>query len=157
MLSLPSKLPVCAPIARITRLSSGYPVPDLEDSGRKQNEAPTVQWEMVRDLLHHLDRQKSMGPNEIHPRVLRELVKLFAKLLSIIHQQSCLTSEIPVDWKLAKVKPTYKKGHKEDLENHRSVYQPDISAWEGYGAEHLECMQRGLGPASMDLQKAGPG
>ncbi|KAK4810815.1 hypothetical protein QYF61_008787 [Mycteria americana] len=29
---------------------------------------------MVSDLLHHLDTQTSMGPDGIHPRVLRELV-----------------------------------------------------------------------------------
>ncbi|GAB0181547.1 mitochondrial enolase superfamily member 1 [Grus japonensis] len=76
---------------------------------------------MVSDLLHHLDTHKSMGPDEIHSRVLSKLVEVLTKPLSIIYQQSCLTGEVPVDWKLANVTPIYKKGWKEDLGNYRSV------------------------------------
>jgi len=38
-----------------------------------------------------------------HLRVLRELAKVLTKPLSIIYQQSCVTGEIAVDWKLANV------------------------------------------------------
>ncbi|KAK4814694.1 LOW QUALITY PROTEIN: hypothetical protein QYF61_025520 [Mycteria americana] len=76
---------------------------------------------MVSDLLHHLDTHKSMGPGRIHPRVLRELVEVLTKLPSILYQQSWLTGEVPVDWRLASVMPTYKKGQKEDLGNDRPV------------------------------------
>ncbi|PKU34385.1 rna-directed dna polymerase from mobile element hypothetical protein [Limosa lapponica baueri] len=82
---------------------------------------PIIQVEMVRDLLDHLDMHKSMGPEWTHPRVLRELVELFIKLLSIIYQQSWLTGEVPADWRLANVMPIYKKGHKEDPGNYRPV------------------------------------
>ncbi|GAB0175765.1 mitochondrial enolase superfamily member 1 [Grus japonensis] len=75
---------------------------------------------MVSDLLHHSDTHKSMGPNGIHPRVLRELVGVFTKPLSVIYQQSWLTGEVPVDWRLANVIPIRKKGWKEDLGNYRS-------------------------------------
>jgi len=62
-----------------------------------------------------------MGPDGIHPRVLRELVEELAKLLSIIYQQSWLTGEVPDDWRIASVTPIYKKGQKEDLGNYRPV------------------------------------
>ncbi|KAK4829628.1 hypothetical protein QYF61_005839, partial [Mycteria americana] len=76
---------------------------------------------MVSDLLHHLDTHKSMGLDEIHPRVLRELAEVLTKPLSILYQQSWLTREVPVDWKLANVMPIYKKGWKEDQGNYRPV------------------------------------
>ncbi|GAB0209891.1 mitochondrial enolase superfamily member 1 [Grus japonensis] len=76
---------------------------------------------MVSDLLHHLDTHKSMGPDGIHPRVLRELVEVLTKPLSIIYQQSWLTGEVPVDWRLANVTPIHKKGRKEDPGNYRPV------------------------------------
>ncbi|GAB0181608.1 mitochondrial enolase superfamily member 1 [Grus japonensis] len=76
---------------------------------------------MVRDLLHHLDTHKSMGPEGIHPRALRELAEVLAKPLSIIYQQSWLTREVPVDWRLANVMPLHKKGQKENLGNYRPV------------------------------------
>ena len=47
---------------------------------------PTIQEETVRDLLLQLDWYKSMGLDAIHSRVLRELVEVIAKLLSIIYQ-----------------------------------------------------------------------
>ncbi|GAB0204130.1 mitochondrial enolase superfamily member 1 [Grus japonensis] len=76
---------------------------------------------MVSDLLHHLDTHRSMGLGGIHPKVLRKLAKLLTKPLHIIYQQSWLTREVPVDWRLANVTPTYKKGQKEDLGNYRPV------------------------------------
>ncbi|KAK4820376.1 hypothetical protein QYF61_025452 [Mycteria americana] len=76
---------------------------------------------MVSDLLHHLDTHKSMGPDEIHPRVLKELAEVLTKPLSIIYQQSWLTGEVPADWRLANVTPIYKKGRKEDPGNYRPV------------------------------------
>ncbi|KAK4810540.1 hypothetical protein QYF61_004503 [Mycteria americana] len=82
---------------------------ELEDRDRDQNGAPIIQGEMVSDLLHHLDTHKSMGPDEIHPRVLKELTDVLTKPLSIIYQQ------------LANVTPIFKKGWKEDPGNYRPV------------------------------------
>ena len=41
--------------------------------------------ETVKDLQLHLNCHKSMGPDEIHPAVLRELVEVIAKLLSVTY------------------------------------------------------------------------
>ncbi|KAK4832301.1 LOW QUALITY PROTEIN: hypothetical protein QYF61_021700 [Mycteria americana] len=95
--------------------------PELEDRDGDQNGAPIIQGEMVSDLLHHLDTHKSMGPDEIHPRVLKELADVLTKPLSIIYQQSWLTGEVPADWRLANVTPIFKKGRKEDPGNYRPV------------------------------------
>ncbi|KAK4810280.1 LOW QUALITY PROTEIN: hypothetical protein QYF61_015310, partial [Mycteria americana] len=95
--------------------------PELEDRDGDQTGAPIIQGEMVSDLLHYLDIHKSMGPDEIHPRVLKELAEVLTKPLSIVYQQSWLTGEVPVDWRLANVTPIYKKGRKEDLGNYRPV------------------------------------
>ncbi|GAB0209081.1 mitochondrial enolase superfamily member 1 [Grus japonensis] len=104
-----------------TSCPQGIQPPELEDRNREQNKPPMIQEEAVNDLLHHLDAHKSMGPDGIHPRVLRELAEELAKPLSIIYQQSWLTGEVPDDWRLANVTPIYKKGQKEDPGNHRPV------------------------------------
>ncbi|KFQ11435.1 hypothetical protein N329_01325, partial [Haliaeetus albicilla] len=82
---------------------------------------PHIQGEMVSDLLHHLDIPKSMGPDGIHPRVLRELAEILTKPLPTIYQQSWLTGDVPVDWRLALVMSIYKKGQKADPGNYRPV------------------------------------
>ena len=83
--------------------------------------APAIQVETVRELLLHLDCHTSVGLDGLHPRVLRELAGVIAKLLSAIYQHSWLSGEVPEDWRLADVTPIYKKGHKEDLGNYRPV------------------------------------
>ncbi|PKU42195.1 rna-directed dna polymerase from mobile element jockey-like [Limosa lapponica baueri] len=92
---------------------------ELRDREGKQNEGITIKEEEI--WLRHLDVHKSMGPDGLHPRVLKELADMFAKQLSIIYMKSWLTGEVPMDWKVANVTPIYKKGKKEDPGNRRPV------------------------------------
>jgi len=68
-----------------------------------------------------------MGPDGMHPRVLRELADIIAEPLSIIFERSWRTGEVPEDWRKASVTPIFKKGKKEDPGNYRSVSLTSIS------------------------------
>ncbi|RMC06694.1 hypothetical protein DUI87_16135 [Hirundo rustica rustica] len=84
-------------------------------AGRWGQNGPLIIEEVaVRELLKCLDIHKSMGPDGIHPRVMRELADEVAEPLSIICHQSWLTGEVPDDWKLANVTPIHEKGAKEE-------------------------------------------
>ncbi|CAM4607810.1 unnamed protein product [Lepidochelys kempii] len=61
-----------------------------------------------------------MGPDKLHPRVLKELAAVIAEPLAIIFENSWRTGEVPDDWKKANVVPIFKKG-KEDPGNYRPV------------------------------------
>ncbi|KAJ7415111.1 hypothetical protein BTVI_39409 [Pitangus sulphuratus] len=98
------------------------------DRDKKLNSTPVIKEETVNDLLSHLDPHKSMGPDGIHPRVMRELAEEIAKPLSIIYQQSWLTGEVP----------NPRKGP-EGGPGKLQACQPDLSAWQGYGADHPSC------------------
>ncbi|KFP28573.1 RNA-directed DNA polymerase from mobile element jockey, partial [Colius striatus] len=82
---------------------------------------PLVDKDEVRDMLGKHNIHKSMGPDGIHSRVLRELADVFAKPLSIIFERSWRTGEVPEDWRRANITPVFKKGKKDNLGNHRSV------------------------------------
>jgi len=62
-----------------------------------------------------------MGPDGVHPRVLKELADVIVGHLSTICQWSGESGEVPENWKLAKVVLIFRQNKKEDPGNYRPV------------------------------------
>ena len=70
----------------------------------------TVAAEGVRAQLQKLNPYKAMGPDNISPRVLKELSDVLSQPLAALFQKSLDHAIVPEDWKKVRVTPLYKKG-----------------------------------------------
>ena len=62
-----------------------------------------VSKEGVTKLLKGLNPSKALDPDELHPRVLKELASELGPLFAHLFQQSIDSGEIPKEWSLANV------------------------------------------------------
>jgi len=94
---------------------------EAREEVHREDDFPLVTEDCLRDRLRNLNSDKSMGPEGMHPRVLRELVDVIAEPLSIIFQRSWRTGGVSEDWRKANVTPGCKKAKKEDPGKYRLV------------------------------------
>ncbi|KAJ7395092.1 RNA-directed DNA polymerase from mobile element jockey [Pitangus sulphuratus] len=80
-----------------------------------------AEYSVYASQLHSCNPGKYMGPDRIHPRILKLLADDIAQPLSMIFEWSWESREVPADWKLENVDPVFKKGNKEDPGNYRPV------------------------------------
>ena len=72
-------------------------------------------------LLKGLNTSKALGPDELHPRVLKELATELGPVFAHLFQQSIDTGEIPKEWSLANICPLFKKSDRSLACNYRPV------------------------------------
>ncbi|KAJ7414312.1 RNA-directed DNA polymerase from mobile element jockey-like protein [Willisornis vidua] len=100
----------------------GFQCPELED----HNHLP-VNPEDVQDLLLQLDPYKSVRPDGVHLRILKELADVIAQPLLIIYEWSLESREVPAEWKLVDVVLVFERGKKENPRNYRPVSLNSVS------------------------------
>ena len=72
-------------------------------------------------MMKGLNSSKALGPDELHPRVLKELTVELGPVFAHLFQQSLHKGEIPKEWSLANICPLYKKGDRALPSNYRPV------------------------------------
>ena len=77
--------------------------------------------EGVTKLLKGFNPTKALGPDKLHPIVLRELATGLGPVFSHLFQQSTDSGEFPKEWKLANISPLFKKGDSSLACNYRPV------------------------------------
>lgn len=93
--------------------------------GIRRDVQPLINFEIteekIRNALQNLKRNKSPGPDHIHPRVLKEVMEELVEPLKIIFRKSFETGILPTDWKVANITAIFKKGERSDPGNYRPV------------------------------------
>eukprot|EP00061_Rhincodon_typus_P005035 g24014.t1 len=77
--------------------------------------------EEVLDGLKCMKVDKSLGPDQVYPRTLREAREVVGGPFADIFVSSIATGEVSEDWRLANVVPLFKNGGKEKSGNLRPV------------------------------------
>jgi hypothetical protein len=75
----------------------------------------------VEKLLRGLNEHKAAGPDQVAPKVLKELAPTLAPALTTIFTKCYETGETPSLWRHANVAPVFKKGEKSKPSNYRPI------------------------------------
>ncbi|KAK4315457.1 hypothetical protein Pmani_013373 [Petrolisthes manimaculis] len=75
--------------------------------------------------LRKLKRDKSPGPNGLHPRVIKEVAEELVEPLWMIFNRSLRDGQVPREWKIANITAIFKKGNRYDA----SSYRPVLDKW----------------------------
>ena len=78
----------------------------------KELDRHTDRW-MDREMLDKgLKDNKTQGPDEVHPKYLKETANNLAKPVSILYKKTLEEGTLPISWKTANITPIHKKGPK---------------------------------------------
>ncbi|CAM5083682.1 unnamed protein product [Natator depressus] len=98
---------------------------ELKDNGRTTNGNEDMEVDIttseVEAKLEYLNGTKSGGPDNLHPRILKELAHEIASPLARIFNESVNSGVVPHDWRIANILPIFKKEKKSDMGNYRPV------------------------------------
>ena len=80
-----------------------------------------VSFEEFEKALLNLNPNKSPGPDNFHPKFLKLTAKTLAKPIKLLFDLTLVEGNLPSDFKIAEVRPIYKKGDKSHAGNYRPV------------------------------------
>ena len=96
-------------------------VPLLDRSAYFMND-DVVSKDGVFQLLKGLNPSKALGPDELHPRVLKQLATELGPVFAHLFRQSIDTGEIPKDWSLSNICPLFNKSDRSLACNYCPVF-----------------------------------
>ena len=83
---------------------------------------------VVLSLLNHLDVRKSVGPDGLSARFLKEVAEQIVTPLTKIYNKSSESGVVPQSWKCSNVTPVHKGGPCNDPGNFRPISVVSIAA-----------------------------
>lgn len=96
-------------------------IPPIEEQHRTKVDQLDIADAGIFNLLLKLDTKKSSGPDDILNSFLKRYAEWCSKYLGLIFRKSLTTSQLPNDWKIAKVIPIHKGGDAAQFSNFRPI------------------------------------
>ena len=109
--------------SRLSEPNDAAPIPTLEDCHQSLLTQFRIKVPNMRHILHSLDTTKSVGDDNVSPRVLKSCASVFCGPLTALFRKICLcgpltalfrkicnTAIFPSSWKISIITPVYKKG-----------------------------------------------
>ena len=75
----------------------------------------------VKHILCSLDTTKSVGDDNVSPRVLKSCASALCGPLFALFRRICNTAIFPSSWKISRITPVHKKGTRSDPTNYRPI------------------------------------
>ena len=97
------------------------PRPTPKQSCTESLDDVNITEERVRAKLRALNASKTPGPDNVHPRILKETAEAVCVPLTMLYKKSLSTGELPEDWKCGNITPIHKKGSKGAASNYRPI------------------------------------
>ena len=86
------------------------PIPTFSSDFKTELNSISITDEEMFKALNKLNTSKSPGPDKLHPRILKELAHQLSHPLRLLFDKTLQDGTLPDSWKVAEVKPIYKKG-----------------------------------------------
>ena len=96
-------------------------IPELSERTTSRLSQITITEQSVLSRLLCLDSNKTPGPDQIHPCLLKNCAASLCTPICQLFKQSLYTGELPADWKNANVTHIHKKGSKSQASNYRPI------------------------------------
>ena len=96
-------------------------IPEFKSKVKSSVDTVNITTEDMYKCLKSLKVSKSPGPDNVHPRILKEAAEVLAYPLKLLFDSTIKAGKIPTKWKTAEVRPIFKKGAKSDPGNYRPV------------------------------------
>ena len=102
--------------------TSKIPEPPFNNKSFKPKQDAEITLDEMKKLLLSSKSDKSPGPDELHPKLLKECADELAIPMKLMFDLTMKVGKIPQEWKKAEVKAIYKKkGSRKDPSNYRPV------------------------------------
>ena len=105
-----------------------FTVPESNDVPDNSFQFKTISESDILYLLQHLDVRKSVGPDGLSSRFLKEVAEQIVIALTKIFNESLKSGNVPQAWKCSNVTPVHKSGSSDDPGNFRPISVVPVTA-----------------------------